>query len=106
MYHVPCTMYHVSGPASVLASACLLASVLASACLLASVLASACLLAPVLAFVCLLASVLAFAGFSDVLMLFRLCCLRSGLPGDSRLPVFLSACAWCFSAVRHIAACC
>ncbi|WP_419635281.1 hypothetical protein [Thiolapillus sp.] len=57
---------------------------LASACLLAPVLASVCLLAPVLAFACLLASVLAFAGFSDVLMLFRLCCLRFGLLGDSR----------------------
>ena len=36
--YVPCTMYHVAGLASVLASACLLASVLASVCLLASLL--------------------------------------------------------------------
>ncbi|WP_419627364.1 hypothetical protein [Thiolapillus sp.] len=34
------------------------------------------------------------------------CSLRFGLPGDSRMPFSLSACAWSFSAGRHIAACC
>ena len=80
-------MYHLAGLAFVLASACLLAFVLASACLLAFVLAS------VLASACLLAS----AGFSDVLMLFCLCCLRLGLPGDSRIPFSLSPSAWSFA---------
>ena len=35
-----------------------------------------------------------FAGLSAVLVV---CSLRFGLPGDSRLPFSLSACAWCFA---------
>ncbi|WP_419639905.1 hypothetical protein, partial [Thiolapillus sp.] len=60
-----------------------------------------------LAYACLLASLLLYwplcrsDGLSIALFV---CCVCLGLPGDSRLPVFLSACVWCFSAVGHIAA--
>ena len=47
---------------------------------------------------------LAFDGLCVCLIAFVLCCLRFGLPGDSRLPFSLSACAWCFFAVGYIAA--
>ncbi len=40
------------------------------------------------------------AGLSAALLA---CCLCLGLPGDSRLPFFLSACAWSFAAGGHIA---
>ena len=43
------------------------------------------------------------AGFSAALLA---CCLRFGLPGDSRQSFSLSACAWCFVAGGYIAACC
>ncbi|WP_419609480.1 hypothetical protein [Thiolapillus sp.] len=45
------------------------------------------------------------AGCSAVLPLCRLCCLRFGLLGDSRKPVFLSACLCWFAFGGHIATC-
>ncbi|WP_419632803.1 hypothetical protein [Thiolapillus sp.] len=68
-----------------------------------------CRSAVLLVYVCLLASLPLYwplcrsDGLSIALFA---CCVCFGLPGDSRLPVSLSANAWCFSAGGYIAACC
>ncbi len=118
-------MYHVAGLAFVLASACLLASLLLcwplcrSAGLSAALLASLPLCWPLCRSAALLASLpLCWPLCRSAALLASLplcwplcrsaallaCCLRFGLPGDSRLPFSLSACAWCFFAVGYIAA--